>query len=147
VSDKPPNGSSEPTDAEILDAMRQEISLHLGLLLGLFAPTFPPSQLPALVELLVQEQLVIQQQVMPTLVKGGGELYIDVQGRNNSKGRFTAQRSLGSSDGDCGIALSTALVYAFCFQPAVRGLLRVFGVGYQFVAPSRKPDPQLKLIV
>lgn len=145
-----PNGSQEPlSEADILNAMRAEIGMNLVQLLGLFAPSLleAPNEekLAALVEQLLQEQLVIQNQVIPALLSGEGAFHINVLSQNGTQGRFSAERLLSTAQGDCGKALATALVYAFTLQPAVRGLLRLHGVAYQFIAPP--PKPGLKLIV
>lgn len=151
-SDQPQNGAdapaegTDPTREQILDAMRAEISMSFGMLLGLFAPNTPQDEFPVMVEKLLEEQLTIQEQILPVLLGQPGQFHIDVRSRNGSQGRFTAERLLGAAKGDCGKALSTALVYALLLQPSVRGLLRVHGVAYQFVAPPPKPDPQLILL-
>lgn len=137
---------SEQELAEAEAMYREQLLAELGLILGLFAPSFPVDKLPTLVDVLVKEQALVREQIMPAILEGEGELLINVKDRGGRAGTFRANRTVAQAKGDCGQALSSALVLAFLMFPAARGLLRVYGVEYGFVAPKPPPEKQLILV-
>lgn len=134
------NGPREPTEEEMLEAMRFEITAHFQMVLGLFAP-LANVDIERMADTLFKEQLVLRDEVLPEIVKGNGEIFIAVQDSSGRRGLFRANRSLMASKGECGPMLQTALVYGFIMMPSIRGLLRVLGCKYNFIlqAPGATP--------
>jgi hypothetical protein len=93
----------------------------------------------------LNEQVTLNQELMPLLIAGVGNIRVDVRDRNGGAGSFTAAASIAKGKEDCGQALPTALLYALVLQPSVRGLLQVYGIGYRFVFEKPKVEPLVRL--
>lgn len=137
------NGPREPTEEEMLEAMRFEITAHFQMVLGLFAPLVNVD-IERMADTLFKEQLVLRDEVLPELVKGQGEILIAIEDSTGRRGVFRANRSIVAGKGDCGPMLQTVLVYGFVLMPSLRGLLRVLGCKYNFIlqAPATPVDPK-----
>ena len=132
----PAGASAEISQEQLEQLMRQEIAGHLGMLVAAFAPHVRLETLEPLVEALIKEQLVIQQEVLPTL-QLPGELWIYVDaGEGTRDGHFKAQRRFQECGRDPALGIATALLYGFLLMPGIRGLLRLYGFRYRFQAPK-----------
>lgn len=144
------NGEAPPdlTPEQLLEMLERDIGTQLVGLAASFAPDFPQEHLGEVVRGLAREQMVVIQEIVPSLVdekilKTRGRFHVVIQQREPAVAGseraepfiMQVKKRLEKCDTPFD-ALGQALVLSFLLMPAVRALLRMYGWDYTFREPK-----------
>ena len=145
----------EPTAEQLEKLLRTDMANQLAGLAVAFAPAFPQESLGEVVEIMLNEQMVIAQQIMPSLtdpevLKQRRRFMIEIRRRNPGPDDKSEHLMVLKRLEDCATpsdALAQALMLAFLLSPAVRALLRMYGWDYLFKEPKGDGEPRASKLV
>ncbi len=154
--ESPPEAPPQITPEQLHAYWTHMIASELPALAGVFAPSVPEAIIKKLASGMATEQLVYQTQMFPTLsdpklIKESPEFAVRIfRTKGDQIGgapleetvralRAPKQISITHPDSHLN-ALFTALLLSFVVSPAVRALLRLHGLHYDFVQTKKEPS-------
>lgn len=135
--------------------MAQDIGGVLMALLDAFKINDTPERLAQLLELLVREQLLIRDQLLPSMtdpLRVARQASIGLRLWPRGKRETASTMLLVHKDWKVAAAdgqqvFNTAGYVAFLLSPAVRGLVRLVGYDYEFIEPKLAEEEKPKIVL
>ncbi len=147
------SGDGKPPEPppELIAALVLDIGTQLASLAPLFVGDFPEEQLREVVDFMVAEQLLIGNEIMPSITepkqfKERPTILIEITGPDGEVFTMQCQKRLENCK-SAHEALGQVLLLAFLLSAPSRALLRLSGYVYTFKEPKGgDPGPGLILV-
>jgi hypothetical protein len=134
--------------------MAQDVGGVLVTLLDAFKISDTPERLAQLLDLLVREQLLIRDQLLPSMTdparfqkQGRIGLKIWPRGQRDAATLLLVHKRWEVARVDAQQTFNTAGYLAFLLSPAVRGIVRLVGYDYEFIEPKVAEDDKPKIVL
>ncbi len=147
------SGGAKPPEPppELVAALVMDIGTHLAGLAPLFVGDFPEAQLREVVDFMVAEQLLIGNEIMPSMtdpvqIKERPIILVEIKGPKGDIFTMQCQKQLLNCK-TAHEALGQVMLLSLLLSPAARALLRMSGYTYTFKEPKGgDPGPNLILV-
>jgi hypothetical protein len=148
---EPRDGKPPEPPPELIAALVLDIGTQLAGLAPLFVGDFPEEQLREVVDFMVAEQLLVGNEIMPSVtdpaqVKERPVILIEIKGPEGDVFTMQCQKQLGNCK-TAHEALGQVMLLALLLSAPSRALLRMSGYTYTFKEPKGgDPGPNLILV-
>ena len=132
-------------DQAALMQLHQGLQVMLPPLAGSLGIAFAEAAIVKIVDRLVEEEVLIAQQIMPSVIDPDSprkEVLFQVVGTDGKATVRAPKRHPTTAEE----ALANACIVAMMVSPLVRGLLLLQGFNYQFAEPAAKAGPKIEIV-